>query len=437
MQTKVCAPIRIMSVYERLESLERIGIKLGLRNIKVILEALGQPQNSFRSILIAGTNGKGSTGAMLESILRKQGFKTGYYTSPHLIDIRERIQINRQLITQQEFEAILTKVFEAVDSMIALARLETPPTYFEILTASSFLHFQQTKVDIAVVEVGLGGRFDATNVLPQNISVITSIDYDHEEFLGKSLAQIAFEKAGIFKSGIPVVCGPLPSEAAETIQEVAARLNCQIFQFEPSAIQNLNLMEGFPVFRYNNLPIQVNLRGRHQVNNAGVALTVCEKLRTIDIEISEKAMIEGLNKVEWPGRLDLLQRDPDVLLDCAHNPMGVRALAEFLKEFGWNEVVALFTAMKDKKIPGMLIEIAPLINHMVLTRVQPSTRCATQDQLAKACEDEKIPWEFEENTASALELALQRARENGHPLLIFGSIYLAGEILKSYRQNVR
>src|SRR5262245_54867011 len=164
-----------MSVYERLESLEKIGIKLGLRNIKVILEALGQPQNSFRSILIAGTNGKGSTGAMLESILRKQGFKTGYYTSPHLIDIRERIQINRQLISPQEFEAVLSTVFDAVDLMMSSARLETPPTYFEILTASSFLHFQQAEIDIAVVEVGLGGRFDATNVLSQNISVITSI----------------------------------------------------------------------------------------------------------------------------------------------------------------------------------------------------------------------------------------------------------------------
>ncbi len=425
-----------MSVYERLESLEKIGIKLGLRNIKVILEALNQPQNSFQSVLIAGTNGKGSTGAILESILRNQGLKTGYYTSPHLVDIRERIQTNRELISEKDFEAVLAKVFEAVDSMIAAARLETPPTYFEVLTAAAFLHFQQSKIDFGVVEVGLGGRFDATNVLSQNVSVITSIDYDHEEFLGKSLAQIAFEKAGIFKPGIPAVLGPLPPEAAGTIQDVASRLNCIVSKFNPSAIQNLHLLEGFPVFNYRNLPIRVNLRGRHQANNAGVALTACDALRSINIEISDNAIIEGLNRVEWRGRLDLLQENPPVLLDCAHNPMGVRSLAEFLKELRWNEVVALFTAMKDKKIPGMLAEIAPVINHMVLTRVHPVSRCATKDQLTKACDDEKIRWEFYETVESALQLSLERAKEKGHPLLIFGSIYLAGEILKLYRRDL-
>jgi dihydrofolate synthase/folylpolyglutamate synthase len=425
-----------MSIYERLESLEKIGIKLGLRNIKVILEALGQPQDSFRSILIAGTNGKGSTGAMLESILRNQSLKTGYYTSPHLIDIRERIQINRKLISKQEFEDVLSKVFEAVDSMMASARLETPPTYFEVLTASAFLHFHKSKIDFAVVEVGLGGRFDATNVISQNVSIITSIDYDHEEFLGKSLAQIAFEKAGIFKPETPAVLGPLPPEAAKTILEVAAQLNCHVSKFDPSAIQNLHLAEGFPVFNFRNLPIRVNLRGRYQANNAGVALTACEELRSIGIDISDNAMIEGLNKVEWPGRLDMLQQNPAVLLDCAHNPMGVRSLAEFLKEFGWNEAVGLFTAMKDKKIPGMLSEISPLLNHIVLTHVHPLTRCASQEQLTKACDDERISWEFNDNTTSALELSLERAKQKGLPLLIFGSIYLAGEILKIYRRNL-
>jgi dihydrofolate synthase / folylpolyglutamate synthase len=425
-----------MSVYERLESLEKIGIKLGLRNIKVILEALGQPQNSFRSILIAGTNGKGSTGAMLESILRHQSFKTGYYTSPHLIDIRERIQINRKLISQQEFEDVLSKVFEAIDSMMASSKLETPPTYFEVLTASAFLHFQHAKIDFAVVEVGLGGRFDATNVIFQNVSVITSIDYDHEEFLGKSLAQIAFEKAGIFKPETPAVLGPLPPEAENTILETADQINCSISKFDPSSIENLHLVEGFPVFNFGNLPIRVNLRGRYQANNAGVSLTVCETLRSIGIDISDKAMIDGLDKVEWPGRLDLLQQDPPVLLDCAHNPMGVRSLAEFLKEFDWSEVIALFTAMKDKKISGMLSEIAPSINHMVLTRVHPFTRCATEDQLAKACNDEKISWQFNTDTISALEVSLEQAKKKELPLLIFGSIYLAGEILKIYRRDL-
>ncbi len=426
-----------MSVYERLESLERIGIKLGLRNIKVILEALGQPQTSYRSVLIAGTNGKGSTGAMLDSILRNQGLRTGYYTSPHLIDVRERIQINRQMISQPDFKSVLTTIFDVVDSMTTSARLETPPTYFEILTAAAFLHFRWAKTDFAVVEVGLGGRFDATNVLTQDLSVITSIDYDHEEFLGKSLAQIAFEKAGIFKSGIPIVCGPLPPEAAEIVQETADRLNCKISTFDPSTMQDLHLVEGFPVFRYKpwNCEVRVPLRGRHQAINAGIALTACGMLREHGIEIGHKAALEGLNDVEWSGRLDLLQQNPPVLLDCAHNPMGVRSLAEFLNEFGWSRVVALFTAMKDKKIPGMLKEIAPFIQHMVLTRIHPLTRCATQDQLTKACSDEKISWEFDETPFSALEQAVRRAKEEQIPLLIFGSIYLAGEILKTVKRE--
>ncbi|HEY7160470.1 MAG TPA: cyanophycin synthetase, partial [Acidobacteriota bacterium] len=369
------------------------------------------------------------------SILRHQSIKTGYYTSPHLIDIRERIQINRNLISQQDFEDVLSKVFDAVDSMMASSKLETPPTYFEVLTAGALLHFQQSQIDFAVVEVGLGGRFDATNVISQKISVITSIDYDHEEFLGKSLAQIAFEKAGIFKPDTPAVLGLLPPEASETILEVAKGLNCPVSHFDPSAIENLHMEDGFPVFNFRNLPIRLNLRGRYQANNAGVSLIVCEVLRAMTVDISDNAIIEGLNNVQWPGRLDLLQSSPPVLLDCAHNPMGVRSLADFLKEFGWNQVVALFTAMKDKKIPGMVTEIAPLIDHMVLTRVHPLTRCATQDQLTTACDEQKIRWEFSDTPDSALELALQRAKDKGCPLLIFGSIYLAGEILKLYRHD--
>jgi dihydrofolate synthase/folylpolyglutamate synthase len=419
------------AVYKRLESLEKIGIKLGLRNIKTILEALGQPQNSYRSILIAGTNGKGSTGAMLDSILTKHGFKTGYYTSPHLIDVRERVQIQRQMISADHFESSLATVFEAVDSMMSLSKLEGPPTYFEVLTALALLHFQKSKVDFAVIEVGLGGRFDATNAVSQNISIITSIDYDHEEFLGKSIAQIASEKAGIFKSNVPVVTGLLPLEAANVVQENAERLGCNLKVFDPGSLLDLHLKDGFPVFRYApwNKDIRINLRGRHQAQNGGVALLTCNALQDIGVDVKADSVINGLNEVVWPGRLDLLQENPPVLLDCAHNPMGVKSLAAFLKDYGWKNVVALFTAMKDKKIPGMLHQIAPRLQHMILTQVNPLTRCASQEQLEKACVAEKISYDFEESSRVAFDKAVSKAEELQLPLIIFGSIYLAGEIL--------
>ena len=426
-------------VYKRLESLEKIGIKLGLRNIKTILEALGQPQNTYRSILIAGTNGKGSTAAMLDSILAKHGYKTGYYTSPHLIDVRERFQINRQMIPADQFESLLAIVFDVVDSMMSFSKLEGPPTYFEVLTAVTLLHFHKAEVDFAVIEVGLGGRFDATNSVSQNISIITSIDYDHEEFLGKSIAQIAFEKAGIFKLNIPVVCGPLPLEAAKVIQENAERLNCKINVLDPSSLSELTLKEGFPVFRYApwNKEVRVNLRGRHQALNAGVALLTCDVLRENGLEIKRDTVVDALNEVEWPGRLDLLQENPPVLLDCAHNPMGVKSLAAFLKDYGWKNVIALFTAMKDKKIPAMLHQIAPHITQMTLTRIHPLNRCASREQLEKACAAERIPYEFEESVEKALSMAFSQAKEHQLPLLIFGSIYLAGEILKIYRKDAK
>jgi dihydrofolate synthase/folylpolyglutamate synthase len=339
------------------------------------------------------------------------------------------------MISPEQFQELLNSVFKAVDLLMAAGKLEGPPTYFEILTAAAFLYFHKTAVDFAVIEVGLGGRFDATNAVTQNLSVITSIDYDHEEFLGKSIAQIASEKAGIFKAGVPVVSGSLPVEASGIIRETAENLNCKLSVFDPATLSDLHLENGFPVFRYEpwNRKIRVNLRGRHQASNAGVALLSCDVLRENGFEIKTDAVIDGLNKVIWPGRLDLLQEDPPILLDSAHNPMGARSLATFLKDYGWENVVVLFTAMKDKKIPGILHPIAPFTRHTVLTRVHPFARCASQEQLEKACTTEHIPYEFEESTEMALKKAISHAVKLQHPLVIFGSIYLAGEIIAQIR----
>jgi dihydrofolate synthase/folylpolyglutamate synthase len=428
-----------MNAYRRLEDLERIGIKLGLRNIKTILEELGNPQQSYPSILIAGTNGKGSVGAMLNSILIKQGYKTGHYTSPHLVDIRERIRVADNMISPELFETCLTKVFAAIDELTRKQQMETPPTYFETLTAAAFLCFNKTTIQMAIVEVGLGGRFDATNALNQTLSIITSIDYDHEEFLGKSLAQIASEKAGIFKSRVPIVAGQLRPEADEVITEAARKLECRMHRFDAQSIANLRLEDDFPVFDYRPLSstVRVQLRGRHQAANAGVALTACDALNSIGFDISRSAVIEGLAAVRWPGRLDLLSIDPPVLLDCAHNPMGARALAEFLNETGRNSNIALFTAMKDKRIQAILAEIAPRIRLAVLTQVPPLNRCAGRNQLEQACALAGIDSYYCDSVTEALNFATKKAKDSDIPLVIFGSIYLAGEILQLAGQAPR
>ncbi len=419
------------SVIQRLEKLETIGIKLGLDQIRILLSALDNPQGSYPSILIAGTNGKGSVSAMLDIILRLHGYRTGHYTSPHLTNVRERIRMDGEMISEDEFAQMLSLVFSHIDQLLELSGLEAIPTYFETMTATGFLAFQRKKADIAVVEVGLGGRFDATNVLQQSISVITSIDFDHEEFLGKSLLEIAFEKAGIYKPGAPVVAGPTSREALEVLRSAAQEKKCSFFSTDPSNVDGLSLENGFPTFTYVpwNARVRVNLRGSHQAWNAVTALQTCDQLRKLGFPLDNDMICKALDTVHWPGRLHVISQDPLTIVDCAHNPMGVRSLARFLEEMQWDKVVALFTAMRDKKIVPMLNAISNKIETIYLTRVPPHTRCATRELLADSARDAGVRFEFEEATGAALKQATDAARQAGLPLVIFGSIYLAGEIL--------
>jgi dihydrofolate synthase/folylpolyglutamate synthase len=420
------------STYERLESLERIGVKLGLRNIKTVLEALDRPDLSYPSILIAGTNGKGSVGAMLESILFHHRYRTGWYTSPHLMDLRERIKINREIISEKDFETSLSAVLSVIDKLTSQEKLENTPTYFETLTATAFHHFRTAKIDIAIIEVGLGGRFDATNAVEQKLSVITSIDFDHEEFLGKSLAQIATEKAGIIKSNSQTVTGVLPPEAFQVMMEVAQQKKSALFSSTPSDCLSLRLENGFPVFDYQPWlrPVRVSLRGRHQAQNAAVALLASEVLQQSDFKIDRKIATEALADVRWPGRLEMVSEDPIILLDCAHNPAGVDSLSQFLEDMRWPACVCLFTAMRDKKITSMLQRIAPKLESVVLTRVEPLNRCATHEHLAQACMSSNLAFEYVLPVDAAFQRARQLAINRNQPLVIFGSIYLIGEILR-------
>ena len=411
-------------IYRRLHSLETLGIKFGLENIRRLLDGLGNPDQSYPSILIAGTNGKGSVGAMLEAILIRNGYHTGYYLSPHLIDVRERIRVLSHKISDSDFEQTLEKVFAVAD------RLSITATYFEALTAGGLLHFKEAQVQAAVVEVGLGGRFDATNAILQALSIITSIGLDHEKFLGKSLENIAVEKAMISKREIPLLVGDVPVEALRAIHSVSRDVGCPIYTIPTTDIVDGHLEDGFPNFIYKpwGKHIRVNLRGAHQINNAAIALAASAILRNKGWNISEELTIQALDRVQWPGRLDIVPGDTPLLLDSAHNPMGVRALVQYLSDVEWKKNIFLFTAMKDKNIEEMMRSIAPACERIVLCRVEPFDRCATKQQLCEAADRAGMSWIFHEDAPDALVAAQRLSAKTRLPTVACGSIYFIGRL---------
>lgn len=415
-------------IYDRLEALETLGIKFGLDNIRQILSALHNPERKYDSILIAGTNGKGSVGAMLEAALTKNGLPTGHYLSPHLVDVRERIRVHGRQISREAFEDVLSKVFHVAE------RLRITPTYFETLTAAGLLHFAEAGVQCAVIEVGMGGRWDATNSVPQVLSIITNIGFDHEAFLGKTLDSIATEKAMISKNGVPMITGTLPDEARNAVARVCAITGSPLATVDPTNIVDVRFDDGFPVFHYApwKRTIRLGLRGRHQLENASVALLALTRLREIGWKIEQEPTIQGLAGVRWPGRLEIVPGvTPMLLLDCAHNPMGTTALLQFMADMQWEKATFIFTAMKDKNFAGMLKLVAPFAGSIVLCRVEPLDRCATEEDLTEAASNAGLKWMFEPDPAKALRMGLALSQSSGLPLIAFGSIYLIGRLFST------
>ena len=413
------------NLYERLQGLETFGIKFGLENIRRILEALQNPERAYPSILIAGTNGKGSVGAMMEASLVQNGYRTGYYVSPHLVHVRERIRIDGSSIDEATFLESLNRVFQVIDE------LQVPATHFETLTATGLLLFAMQKVDCAVLEVGMGGRFDATNVVHQKLSVITSIGFDHEAFLGSTIESIATEKAMITKPEVPMVIGNLSPKAKAVVGEVCKQTNSEVYPIDLANLANPALDQGCPTFWYIpwNTQVRLNLRGRHQMENAAVALLAVEKLHECGWKLDRTKVVDAFQKVRWPGRLDLIPGfDPPLLLDCAHNPMGVRALLQYLEDMEWPQVVVLFTAMKDKNFQEMLQLIRPVTKQMVLCRVEPFNRCASETELSDAAAQAGLSWIFESVSSVALDRALGFSKDANLPFVAFGSIYMIGEL---------
>jgi dihydrofolate synthase / folylpolyglutamate synthase len=399
-------------------SLEQFGIKFGLDNISTLVARLGHPEHAFRSVHIAGTNGKGSVTAMVDAALRAAGHRSGRYTSPHLVDLRERFVIDGRPVDQAALVAAVADIRKAIDEATRDGALAVQPTFFEATTAVAFELFRRARVEVAVLEVGMGGRLDATNVVVPTVTAITSIAFDHQRYLGSTLREIALEKAGIIKTGIPVVVGDLPHEAFAAVEETAHARGAELIR---ASARNL-------------ADVALGLAGAHQRANAAVAAGILEVLNARGIAVSPEAIASGLAHPDWPGRLDLrrLADGREVLMDAAHNPAGAAALASYLtvlagREPGRANPPLVFAAMRDKDVEGMFSSLLPVVGPVVLTRAS-TPRSAAPDELAQLVRrmspDRRVT--VEPSVAAALDIAWRDASR----ILVAGSIFLLGDVMK-------
>jgi dihydrofolate synthase / folylpolyglutamate synthase len=415
--------------------------KFNLENITTLLERMGRPDRASPSVHIAGTNGKGSTAAFVESILRNAGFRTGLNTSPHLERINERIRIDGAEISDEEFADIFTRVHELIEELLADGRLRTHPSYFECVTAIAFEAFARARVDFAVIEVGLGGRLDATNVICPTITVITRIDFDHENFLGHSLREIAGEKAGILKYQVPLVLADQPPEAKAVILDKAAELNCPVLDTATAfSVSEETFNDGLiravvcdPTTE-RSYQVAPQLPGRFQLQNAINALGVARVLQDRGYRIHDENIEHGIAEARWPGRLERLQSRPDIYLDGAHNPGAARELARFLTEqFAGRRVYMLFAAMRDKAVDEVTGILFPHAYEVLFTEPRIS-RAISAAQLAEIAGHHAAQYSVHRDAEEALDAALAKAAPND-AIFITGSLYLVGQLRHAWRDR--
>jgi len=383
---------------------ETLAIKLGLRNTELLLNALDNPERAFQSVQIAGTNGKGSTAAMLDSICRAGGIKTGLYTSPHLVSITERIKFSGAEITREEFAACATTVREVSE------QLEAQSTFFEQVTAIALLAFRKAHIDLAILETGLGGRLDSTTAANAHIVAITQIALDHQEYLGNTIASIAAEKAAIIRPGVRAVIGK---------QRYPEALNVLLERCKETGVTPILVDDDSRSLAER---VNLSLRGRHQIDNAGVAIRVAELL-----EIPDAAIVRGLETAQHPGRLELISHQPSFLIDGAHNPAGAESLRTYLDELAGRPLTLVFGAMRDKQLEQIGEILFPIADALVLTTVN-NPRSATLEML------EPIAMRYargkvlkSDGSAAALQTALADTPREGM-ICVAGSLYLVGEM---------
>jgi dihydrofolate synthase/folylpolyglutamate synthase len=407
----------------------------GLHRIQALCEEMGRPEGAFRAVHVAGTNGKGSTGAMIEAGLRSAGYRTGFYSSPHLTDFNERFRIDGEPIGNEGFAEAVDRTHRAAERLVARGGREAHPTMFEILTAAGFDAFRAAKVDYGVIEVGLGGRLDATNVVEPELAVVTPIGLDHEAFLGKGLPAIALEKAGIFKQGCSAVSSSQAPAAAQALKLRAAQLGVRL-TFAPER-WTLNRVEPDARGRFRflasahgtSIEVAVGLAGEHQVENALTALCALDRLG-VGLEHAS----QGIASVQWPGRLEWFEGRPPVLLDAAHNPSGAKTLARYLERFHSNrDIHLIYGSSRDKAVEEVAALLFPQARRVTLTQSQVarSVSPAALESLVDHLHDHI------DHAETALA-AVERARREAGPatlIVIAGSIFLIGEIREQILAN--
>jgi dihydrofolate synthase/folylpolyglutamate synthase len=405
---------------------------LKLDRMARLLDTLGNPHKRLRIVHVSGSKGKGSTSAMLAAVLQRSGYRTGLFTSPHLCAVEERFLVNDRPISEAELTALLNEVRAAAGRVPDL-------TFFEVASAVGFLHFVRNRVDVAVFEVGLGGRFDSTNVCMPMVSVITSISFDHTRQLGNRLSSIAREKAGIIKPGRPVLSGATAPEARQVIQETARMRRSKLKQigedfhytYEPASVGPGGVLPSRVEVRTRRRTwptLHLNLHGEHQAANAALVIACVEELRHLGLSVTDQAVTEGLAEVHWPARMELLHCQPYVVLDCAHNTASAEAVIETLQHtYPPARRHLIFAASNDKDLPGMCKILAPHFENVIVTRFQSNPRCADPEEVAGLFEANGARATVVEPTQRAWEV-VSTLTQPDDLICITGSVFLAGEL---------
>lgn len=418
---------------------ETLAIKLGLHNIELLLAALDHPEKSNPAVQIAGTNGKGSTAVVLDSICGAAGLKTGLYTSPHLVSITERIRVGGEEISKEEFASVASVVRDTAEGLVATQQIAAVPTFFEQVTAIALTEFKKKKVQLAILETGLGGRLDATTAAGADIVAITPIALDHQQYLGDTLASIAAEKAAIIRPGVTAIIGKQPPEALEVIlracrsNEVNPSLEDCEFNVDETSSDGRMLVTF--VTKQDRYPrVRVGLRGLHQLDNIAVAIRLAESLRERGFGISAKAIVAGIETAKHPGRLELWPGSPAWLFDGAHNVAGAVALRAYLDSFVTQPLTVIFGAMADKNLKEIAAILFPIAQRLVLTQLA-NPRAASVETLQKLVAGDG---DVEVHAARTVTEAIKIAREitpDGDLICVTGSLYLVGDTQAALRAS--
>jgi len=413
-----------MNYDESLDYLDRLGnevltMKFGLETIRTLLESLGRPHLKYPSILIAGTNGKGSVACFLNSVCSASGIRNGVFTSPHLIRPEERIVVDDTPVKPEVFAGCLTRVVEAVGQL----GLPSHPTYFEILTATAFICFVEQEVELAVLEVGMGGRLDSTNVVEPLLSILTPVGLDHQKFLGKTLESVAGEKAGILREGQLALTALQKPEVRQVFVSEAAAKKVELVELDASAIDCLDSTDGKYRFGFHGVEYRLSLCGRHQVENAALAIQALELLAGRGISVSGSSMVKGIEEAHCDGRIQILSRNPTIVLDGAHNSDALGNLVAFLSEHTREPRTLVFSIMKDKEMASVGELLEACFQDIYLTSVD-SPRAASLEALQSLLPS-GVP------AADPLSAYYQALKSSAETIVVAGSFYLVGEILRS------